>query len=531
LGDFSLQSISTCRNSGKHLYDLGGIYYDDICAAVSYMQLSEGTNQNEVKIRWKNTNYTVQGNPLDTIQSVQIWRNDELIQEVFTSNFTDTLECIDIISSPDYYRYSICVVDINNDMGQMQFHNVDWLGGPIEGIVIIEPEITPITGPAIITCLQNLGYYKPVYLAQNTSRYPLESTLDAVFVLLGIYPNNHVLGDAEAQVLKSYLEQGGNIYMEGGDTWYFDPQTVLHPMFSILPVGDGTSDLFALQGQTGTFTEGMSFGYIGENAWIDHIDPITPAFTIFSNYSPVYNCAVAYSSGIYTTIGASFELGGLVDSTPPSTKMDLVNKILEFFDVIVPVELVSFEANLNEKDVILKWTTATELNNEGFEIERSTDNFNFIRVGFVEGNGTTSESHNYSFTDNTLTIEGKYYYRLKQSDYDGTFEYSEVIEIDYKWLPVSFGLLQNYPNPFNPATKIKFTIPKISAMKGATQSQQVTLKIHDILGNEITTLLNEVKPAGRYEIEWNANEFPSGVYFYTISVGSFSSTKKMILLK
>ena len=246
MGDFSLQSTSPCRNTGKNLYDLGAIYYNDICASASFLEVTDGANQNEVKIRWKNSNQTVQGNPVDSIKSVQIWRNDEMVQEIFTSNFTDTLEYTDVISSQNYFRYLICPVDIGNKLGQMQYHTVEWLGGPIEGIVIFDLDKTPVTGAAITASLQALGYTKPIHMAQNTSQFPLEITLDAVFVCLGIYSNNHVLSNGEGQVLKDYLEQGGNIYMEGGDTWYFDPQTVLHPMFNIDAVADGSGDLVVI---------------------------------------------------------------------------------------------------------------------------------------------------------------------------------------------------------------------------------------------------------------------------------------------
>ena len=522
-----MQSTSTCRNAGKHLQDLGAVYYDDICASASFLEVSDGANQNEVKIRWKNSNRTVNGNPVDSIKSVQVWRNNEMIQEILTSNFTDTLEYTDIIDAQNYYRYFICAVDLDNKLGQMQYHSLEWLGGPIEGIVVLDLDKTPITGPAIIATLQTLGYSKPVHLAQNTLQYPLDATLDAVFVCLGIYANNHVLGEAEGQVLKNYLDIGGNIYMEGGDTWYFDPPTVLQPMFNINAVGDGSGDLNTINGMTGTFTEGMNFSYNGENSWIDRLSPVAPAFTIFANNAPVYNCAVAYNSGTYKTIGASFELGGLVDGTPPSTKTDLLNGILEFFDVIVPVELVSFTAKIDGEDVVLNWSTATELNNLGFDVERSIDDLDYNRIGFVEGNGTTTERQEYSFRDNTITSAGKYFYRLKQTDLDGTFIYSEVVEIEYNQLPNEFSLYQNYPNPFNPSTRIKFNIPKDVKSK----TRDVTLKVYDILGNEIATLVNEEKEAGNYEVEFNASALSSGIYFYTLDAGRFIETKKMMLVK
>jgi len=186
----------------------------------------------------------------------------------------------------------------------------------------------------------------------------------------------------------------------------------------------------------------------------------------------------------------------------------------------VPVELTSFAAISNGKEVILNWSTATELNNRGFEIQRSLDGNEFYTIGFINGYGTTTEQHNYIYSDKLLD-NGKYFYRLKQVDYDGSYEYSDIIEVDFHSFS-SFLLEQNYPNPFNPNTVISYQLPV---------GGDVTLKVYDILGNEIATLVNEYKPVGRYEVEFNASALPSGVYFYQLKAGEFISTKKMILLK
>ncbi|WP_304129941.1 T9SS type A sorting domain-containing protein [Ignavibacterium album] len=195
---------------------------------------------------------------------------------------------------------------------------------------------------------------------------------------------------------------------------------------------------------------------------------------------------------------------------------------------IVPVELVSFTANVNENDVILNWNTATETNNSGFQIERSenleAEHAVWEMVGFVSGSGTTTEPTSYSFTDKHLS-SGKYQYRLKQIDFDGTFEYSSIIEVEIT-SPTSFALEQNYPNPFNPSTKIRFNIPDVGS-----ELAQTTLKVYDVLGNEVAILVNEEKPSGRYEIEFDASSLTSGVYFYRLQSGSFIETKKMILLR
>ena len=187
----------------------------------------------------------------------------------------------------------------------------------------------------------------------------------------------------------------------------------------------------------------------------------------------------------------------------------------------LPVELLSFTAVNNNNKVVLNWSTATELNNHGFEIERSPDKTNWSLIGFKEGNGTTTEIHNYSFTDDLLGVSSsKLFYRLKQVDYNGSFEYSDIVEVDIA--PSIYSLSQNYPNPFNPTTKIKYSIPN---------SGIVTLKVFNVLGKEVATLVNEEKPAGSYEVEFNGNELPTGIYFYQLKTGNYSETKKMILLK
>ncbi|MBK9098388.1 MAG: T9SS type A sorting domain-containing protein [bacterium] len=206
---------------------------------------------------------------------------------------------------------------------------------------------------------------------------------------------------------------------------------------------------------------------------------------------------------------------------------------------IIPVELTSFEASVNENDVQLNWSTATETNNSGFEILRScltgrqvTQNDNeWNSIGFIPGYGTSTEKHFYSFSDENL-VEGNYKFRLKQIDFDGTSTYSEIVEVEII-SPEQFVLEQNYPNPFNPSTKIKYSILNVIAIRQLPekQSQFVVLSVYDILGNEVTTLVNEEKSAGTYEVEFNAGNFPSGVYYYQLKTGEFISTKKMILVK
>ncbi|MBK7632307.1 MAG: T9SS type A sorting domain-containing protein [Ignavibacteriales bacterium] len=130
---------------------------------------------------------------------------------------------------------------------------------------------------------------------------------------------------------------------------------------------------------------------------------------------------------------------------------------------------------------------------------------------------------------------GKYLYRLKQIDFDGLFEYSNNVEVVVA-VPDRFELSQNYPNPFNPSTKIKYTIHDVTLSPdkngiNSVEGSRVILKVYDILGTEVITLVNENKPAGNYEVTFDARTLSSGTYFYKLQAGSFVATKKLLLLK
>jgi len=204
-----------------------------------------------------------------------------------------------------------------------------------------------------------------------------------------------------------------------------------------------------------------------------------------------------------------------------------VGQFKDALNVPLPVELSSFTAKLLDDMVQLDWTTETEVNNFGFDVERKVFGDNWNKIGFIAGNGNSNSRKYYTFADNNLTGGNRFCYRLKQIDTDGNFEYSDTVEVEISL--TSFSLLQNYPNPFNPTTKIKFTIP------GRTEyysvQQIVSLKVYDVLGNEIATLINEERLTGIYEIEFDATELSSGIYFYKLQAGSLINTKKMILLK
>jgi photosystem II stability/assembly factor-like uncharacterized protein/pimeloyl-ACP methyl ester carboxylesterase len=188
---------------------------------------------------------------------------------------------------------------------------------------------------------------------------------------------------------------------------------------------------------------------------------------------------------------------------------------------ILPVELTSFTASTDSDKILLNWQTATEVNNYGFDVERRIiEKTEWSKIAFIQGNGTSNIPHNYSYTDHSLT-SGSYVYRLKQIDNNGKIKYSQETEVTFK-VPRVFALSQNYPNPFNPTTVINYQLPVNSF---------VTLKIYDVLGREIATLINGKQNAGYYKASFNASSLSSGVYFYRLQAGSFTETKKLILLR
>jgi len=186
----------------------------------------------------------------------------------------------------------------------------------------------------------------------------------------------------------------------------------------------------------------------------------------------------------------------------------------------VPVELTSFTATVIGSSVNLEWETASELNNSGFSLERKSANSEFTEVGFVPGFGTTTEAKSYSFSDQNLQ-NGNYAYRLKQIDFDGTFEYSEEIEVEVI-APASFNLEQNYPNPFNPSTSIKYSVP---------EAGNIRLSVYNTVGEEVAVLVNGFSQAGSFEVTFDASSLSTGVYLYKLQSANLVQTKKMMLLK
>lgn len=194
------------------------------------------------------------------------------------------------------------------------------------------------------------------------------------------------------------------------------------------------------------------------------------------------------------------------------------------YNLIVPVELTSFNARLSGNKVMLEWSTASELNNLGFEVQRkSDDNPNWLTVGYREGKGTTTEIQNYTLVDDISgTPSEKFIYRLKQIDFDGTATYYDEIEVINTFAPDKFTIEQNYPNPFNPTTNITFGLP---------ERADIALKVFNMMGEEVAVLAKGLYEAGTYQFSFDASGLPSGVYVYALQTGSQVFSRKMTLMK
>jgi hypothetical protein len=188
-------------------------------------------------------------------------------------------------------------------------------------------------------------------------------------------------------------------------------------------------------------------------------------------------------------------------------------------DATAPVELSSFTVQNNIDEVDLNWSTATEINNYGFDVERKLQNTDWMKIGFVQGHGNSNSSKSYSFVDKS-PAGGKSQYRLKQIDHDGTFKYYNPVDVTVNIS--AFKLGQNYPNPFNPTTVISYSIPEKIFVK---------LTVFDVLGRVVSELVNSQQESGVYNVTLNGSKLNSGIYFYQFQAGNYSQVKKLLLLK
>jgi PKD repeat protein len=297
---------------------------------------------------------------------------------------------------------------------------------------------------------------------------------------------------------------------------------------------EATWDGFRVESTTDNGNSWTPVGTLGLT-WYNFVNPVLA--TVFPAGEPFFSGTQAtytqYSTDISSLAGNSrvaFRFHFRTDGNTPD-----VGVAIDDFEINgpanppLPVELASFSAITNKQHVNLSWSTASEINNKGFNIERKLKvKTEWSTAGFIEGKGTTNEITNYNFTDRNL-ISGTYNYRLQQIDYNGNYEYHNLSSDVIVGIPTNFALSQNYPNPFNPTTKINFELPIDS---------RVSIKIYDVTGREVFALVNnETRNAGYHTVTMNANNFASGVYFYIIkaesinNTTSFSKAMKMMLIK
>ena len=329
---------------------------------------------------------------------------------------------------------------------------------------------------------------------------------------------------AEQDSCGAYLNGGGNLLIADNDFSYSYGTT---PWCHDYMMSDYVSDA----GSDGTITgmdimAGLTFD-ISADPYPDDVLPYTGAYgtgvPIFLAPTATTYSGMRGPGGFFRTEyfcwDPQYTGGSFADI------LALYSKTYDWLAFgIIPVELSSFTATVDQNNVELNWLTATETNNQGFEIERNSGS-GFEKIGYIPGFGTTTEEHSYSFTD-VVKSSGNYSYRLKQIDFNGTFEYSKTVEVEAV-LPNVYSLAQNYPNPFNPTTKITFSLAADS---------KVSLKVFDVLGQEVASLINQEMTAGVYNVDFNAAGFTSGVYFYRIEAtgvnnAKFIDVKKMILMK
>ena len=266
-------------------------------------------------------------------------------------------------------------------------------------------------------------------------------------------------------------------------------------------------------------------GYVYE----PYSNAMADASILFPMYVDGYTVAESYYSSSYFLGWMDVVIGDpKFRLLPTRLPQDTVNTGSTNNGTALPVELTSFTATAQNTGAMLKWSTATEVNNNGFDIERCTVNSeqqpenSWAKVGFLAGNGTSNTTHNYAFADNNLAA-GTYAYRIKQIDNDGTFKYSASTEVTIAGVPKELKLYGNYPNPFNPSTKVQFTVP---------ENGNVRLSVYNVLGQEVATLFNGTAESGNlYTTNFNASRMSSGIYFSVLEFGNQRITHKMLMTK
>ena len=410
-------------------------------------------------------------------------------------------------TTPPGYQATLTIT-YTGDYGFTSSFDFNLIIGRIPALVV-DLDGNTNSGPHMKNAIDLLGV-----IGDYTTAFP--SNLDkyqAVFVCLGVYPNKHVLTPSEGQALKSYLIKGGRLYMEGGDTWYYDQlntPTPVHPLFNIKGLKDNGGSLTTINGISSAFTAGMSFTYNGDNNYIDKIEPQNGSFTIFKNASPLYDVTIANNPGTgYKTIGASNEFGGLVDFTTPSTKKQLMWEYLNFFDIFGNPYWANFVA-----------VPTSILAGEHVQFyDLSSTVFSSRVWTFAGGDPETSSEANPVVTYSTM---GTYDVTLQVSSPDSTMVvfrpgYINVIDVTgIRPDAPSIGLTL-YPNP------VTHGVARLSVSGQGANILQVS--IFNMTGEEVL----QIKET-RNNAEIKLNTLKPGLYVVRVLTDKGTITRKISIL-
>jgi PKD repeat protein len=378
-------------------------------------------------------------------------------------------------------------------------------------VLIIDLDPNTSSGPAIQQAVEN----NEISVEYMTSFPENLSLYSSIFVCLGIYSDNHVLTDTEGQLLADYLNNGGNLYMEGGDTWAYNSATPVHPMFNISGDEDGSNDLSTVTGQAGTFAEGMEFAYSGENNWIDHISPLNGATLLFKNQAIDYGITIANDANTYKTIGASYEFGGLDDASSPSTKDELMNQYLTFFGLGNAPQPLTASFTASETTIV-----------EGESItftDYSTGNPTSWEWTFEGGDPATSTDQNPVVTYNDF---GSYSVKLIVSNgtNSDTLVKADYIEVETTGINEnSISGIEVFPNPFTNQLNVKYYL---------NENSDVRISILNTLGQEIEVIKDIAdEENGQHIAVFNSGQYPEAIYFVNIQTNNFKTVKRVVLTK
>ncbi len=380
--------------------------------------IPEPTGALSCDLMWLNPYLNYVGDPLSELLEMRIYRDSVLVYTDNNPIIGGNGSYTDIPDEPGLYTYHVTAY---NSYGEgSAVYATAWVGEAYNGIVILDLDPTP-SGIILQTAIENF-YTGSIVLTDNINNYPLTSSVDAVFVLLGTHGNNYVLSENEAALLTDYLDNGGNVYMEGGDTWFADEQTSLHSYFNIEPLNDGNNNLVLVQGLD--FLSGYNWIYNGGNSSIDNIDPISPAVSIFHNELIDYNCGIAYDSGEYKTIGTSFEITGLGGT---NSLEDAVEGIINFFEVNVESEnnvviVDQYSLNQNYPNPFNPSTQISFIVNEYGHVKIDIYNIKGEKIKTLVDELCSPDDHQVTWngTDDkgNSVASGIYFYKMKTDNYE-----------------------------------------------------------------------------------------------------------------